>query len=239
MRYIANVSFGKDSLAMLLMLIEKEEPLDEVIFYDTGMEFNAIYDTRDKVIPLLKNKKIMFTELKPERPFLYDMLLKPVCSKKNGDHKGYGWCGGRTRWGTFYKQNVLNNYKKKYGDCIYYIGIAHDEYDRIEKEHRQDVRLPLVEWKVCEGEALVYCYKHGYWWEENGKHLYAYLDRVSCWCCSNKNLKELRYYHDYMPEYWNKLKFLQSRIEKPMKGPNKSIFDLEKRWRKDYDNSFK
>lgn len=32
MKYIASVSFGKDSLAMLLMLIEKQYPLDEVVF---------------------------------------------------------------------------------------------------------------------------------------------------------------------------------------------------------------
>lgn len=41
-KYIASVSFGKDSLAMLLMLIEKRYKLDEVVFYDTGMEFQAI-----------------------------------------------------------------------------------------------------------------------------------------------------------------------------------------------------
>lgn len=39
MKHIASISFGKDSLAMLLMLIEKEYPLDEAVFFDTGMEF--------------------------------------------------------------------------------------------------------------------------------------------------------------------------------------------------------
>lgn len=47
-KYIASVSFGKDSLAMLLLILEKNKPLDEVIFYDTGMEFQAIYNIRDK-----------------------------------------------------------------------------------------------------------------------------------------------------------------------------------------------
>lgn len=37
LRYIASVSFGKDSLVMLLRLIETGKPLDEVIFYNTGM----------------------------------------------------------------------------------------------------------------------------------------------------------------------------------------------------------
>ena len=58
MWHIASVSWGKDSLAMLLKLIELMEPLDEVVFYDTGMEFQAIYDTRDEVLPLLNRKGI-------------------------------------------------------------------------------------------------------------------------------------------------------------------------------------
>ena len=49
MKYYASVSFGKDSLAMLFMLIDKGYQLDEVVFYDTGMEFQAIYNTRDAV----------------------------------------------------------------------------------------------------------------------------------------------------------------------------------------------
>lgn len=52
MYYIASVSFGKDSLAMLLNLIKKKYPLNEVIFYDTGMEFQCIYNIRDKVFDL-------------------------------------------------------------------------------------------------------------------------------------------------------------------------------------------
>ena len=55
-KHIASVSFGKDSLAMLLLLIKKKYPLDEVVFYDTEMEFQAIYNTRDKILPLLKRK---------------------------------------------------------------------------------------------------------------------------------------------------------------------------------------
>ena len=74
MKYIASVSFGKDSLAMLLLLIEKQYQLDEVIFYDTGMEFQAIYAIRDRARELLKEKNIRYTELKPKEPFLYKML---------------------------------------------------------------------------------------------------------------------------------------------------------------------
>ena len=54
MYHIASASYGKDSLAMLLTLIAKGYPLDEVVFYDTGMEFEAIYHTRDQMLPRLE-----------------------------------------------------------------------------------------------------------------------------------------------------------------------------------------
>ena len=41
MKYVASVSFGKDSLAMLLRLIEENKPLDEVVFYDTRMDLSV------------------------------------------------------------------------------------------------------------------------------------------------------------------------------------------------------
>ena len=94
MHYIASCSFGKDSLAMVLRLIEENRPLNEVVFYDTGMEFQAIYNVRDRLLTLLAEKGIKYTELKPDRPFMYDMLEKPVESKQKGNYNGYGWCGG-------------------------------------------------------------------------------------------------------------------------------------------------
>ena len=50
---------------MLLLLIEERWPLDEVVFYDTGMEFKAIYHIRDKIVPLLEEKGVKYTELHP------------------------------------------------------------------------------------------------------------------------------------------------------------------------------
>ena len=84
-----------------------------------------------------------------------------------------------------------------------------------------------------EAGALAYCYDRGFFWEENGIRLYDVLDRVSCWCCANKNLKELRNIRTHLPKYWNRLKDLQSRTDRPMKGPGKSVFDLEERFGKE------
>ena len=79
--HIASCSFGKDSLAMILRLIEENKPLDKVIFYDTGMEFQAIYNLRDKIMHLLDERDIKYTELKPKEQFLYTMIERPCESK--------------------------------------------------------------------------------------------------------------------------------------------------------------
>lgn len=229
-RHIASVSFGKDSLAMLLLILERGLPLDEVVFYDTGMEFKAIYDTRDRVLPLLTEHGVRYTELRPPRPCVFDMLDKPVNSKKNGLHYGYSWCGGCARWGTACKTHTLDQHAKEAGkNVIQYIGIAADEPKRLERLTLRKV-APLAKFGFTESDALRYCYERGFVWEENGIRLYDILDRVSCWCCANKNLKELRNIHDYLPEYWERLKALQRRTDRPMKGPGKSVFDLEARF---------
>lgn len=211
---------------MLLKLLEKKAldsqlyPLDEVVFYDTGMEFNAIYHVRDQIKELLDYYEIPFTVLKPERSFLYDMLEKPVHSKQKGDHLGYGWCGGLCRWGTRDKLNALDRYAKE-RDAIVYIGIAADEPNRLTRME-QYKRAPLAEWNMTEQEALEYCWNKGIHWTEHPEDpdfpdLYKLLDRVSCWNCCNKNQKELKNIYLYLPEYWNRLIELQNRLERPMK----------------------
>lgn len=88
--------------------------------------------------------------------------------------------------------------------------------------------LPLVDWGMTEEDCLKYCYEKGFYWEENGFRLYDVLDRVSCWCCANKNLKELRNYKMKLPEYWEKLKEFQRKTEIPFKKIG--VFELEKRF---------
>lgn len=43
MKQIVQLSGGKDSTAMLLMMLERNMPVDEILFCDTGVEFPAIF----------------------------------------------------------------------------------------------------------------------------------------------------------------------------------------------------
>lgn len=238
MYYIASVSFGKDSLAMLLKLIELQYPLNEVVFYNTGMEFDAVYSIRDKVIPILDSLGIKFTELSPLSSFLYDMFERPVKYKnKPGYHYGYSWCGGRCRWGTTRKQASIKKHILTLNEKVTdYVGIAADEKNRIDRNRSNGKVLPLVDLGMTESDCLNFCQQNGYDWVEYrfGKpvRLYDVLDRVSCWCCSNKNLNELRNMYHFLPEYWDKLRDMQSRTERPMKSYG-SLFEIEERFKKE------
>lgn len=208
---IASVSWGKDSLAMLHGLIDRGYPLDEVVFYDTGVEFPAIYRERNRMLPVLEELGIDYTWLEPSEPFWYSMFARPVKSRKTGEvHKhGYGWCGGPCRWGTTTKTRALDSYAES-KNAIVYVGIAADEPDRLAKETKSYKRHPLAEWGMTEADCLSVCYKKGHTWEQDGVRLYDVLDRVSCWCCRNKNQRELRAIHDSLPDYWQRLLALEA-----------------------------
>ncbi len=223
MKYIASFSGGKDSTAMVLRLLDEPDyPLSEVVFFDTGMEFDSVYTIVSLVETLCKDRAIKFTRLHPKEQFLKMMLIRPV-----KDHYGYDWCGGRCRWMTRIKLDTIDKYCE---DNPQYVGIAYDE-----KHRCADKLYPLVDWHMSEAACLEYCHRHGIFWDEDGVELYSLLDRVSCWCCSNKNLKELKAMYDHLPKYWGYLKGLQSRIDRPFRRDGKTIFDLEEAFRKEVE----
>lgn len=212
MRNILSCSFGKDSLALLLKCLENKYPIDEVVFVDTGMEFKAIYNIRDRILPILYKNKIKYTELKFDKPFEYYMFEHKTTSGKTG----YSWCGGVCRWGTAKKLQLLNKHCK---GATQLVGIAFDESHRIKNEPNKI--YPLVDMKMTEKDCLNFCYSKGFYWKENGTRLYDILDRVSCWCCANKNLKELKNYQTYLPQYWQKIIEFQKRTDRLMKKSKK------------------
>ena len=224
--YVASLSGGKDSTAMVLRLIEEKYPLDLVLFCDTGLEFPQMYEhieKLEKVIP------VPLVKLKAEKSFEYYLLEhrpKIRRSKNLKSHDaGYSWADARHRWCTsVLKVRVIDKYlrelKEKY-EVIQYIGIAADEKRRI-REHR----YPLVEWGMTEKECLEYCYARGYDWGG----LYSIFRRVSCWCCPLQPLDELRKLRKYFPELWDKLLEWQSKTWRKFKETY-SVQELDIRFR--------
>ena len=64
MKHIVSFSGGKDSTLMLILMLEKGMPIDDIIFADTGMEFQELYDYIDRIEKLIGLK---ITRLKPKK----------------------------------------------------------------------------------------------------------------------------------------------------------------------------
>lgn len=181
-----NISGGKDSVAMLLMMIEKDEKIDHVLFADTGVEFPEVYGVLSQV-ESLTGKTI--TRLSAGKTF-EEMFIE-----------GRGWPSMRVRWCTGeLKKNVIQEWTKKQISPIQHcIGIACDEPKRI-RTHRLK-RYPLVEWGVSENDALKYCHQRGITWHG----LYSRRSRVGCFCCPLQRIGEIKTLRKSHPDLYNRM----------------------------------
>jgi len=185
--HAVSLSGGKDSSAMLLLMIERDMPINMVLSADTGMEFPEMYEHLAKLDEhLFRERGIHITTLRHPKGFEYLMFDEPKQKPRSLENRaklgippyGNGWPGIRVRWCTGQLKTHLitkevNRLKGELG-AIHYVGIADDEAWRC-----KDERYPLVEWGITEAQALQACYDRGF--DFGG--LYEIYHRASCWCC--------------------------------------------------------
>ena len=76
--HAVSLSGGKDSTAMLLLMIERDMPIDIVLSADTGMEFPEMYEHLAKVDAFLYEKRnIHITTLRHPKGFEWLMFEEP------------------------------------------------------------------------------------------------------------------------------------------------------------------
>lgn len=220
--HAVSLSGGKDSTAMLLLMIERGMPIDLVLSADTGMEFPEMYDHLAKVdAHLYRERGIHITTLRHPKGFEWLMFDEPKQKATSIARRlelgiplyGNGWPGMRVRWCTGQLKSHLinkevNRLKGEY-NAINYIGIAADEPKRI-----KDAAYPLVDWGIAEAEALQICYDRGF--DFGG--LYQIYRRASCWCCPFQRIGELKKLREHHPELWARLLDMDNRARE-MFGP--------------------
>lgn len=234
MKHIVQFSGGKDSTAMLLMMLEREMPIDYILFCDVGKEFPQMYEHIKKVNVYIKehyNKEITF--LKDDLGFDYWFSKRERIRGKNKGIKGYGWASMRVRWCTYLlKTNVTKNFLSALNEpYTEYIGIAYDEPKRHEIRAANVVH-PLYDWHITEKEALEYCYNKGFDW--NG--LYEHFDRVSCYCCPLKRVNEYRVLYNDFPDLWQNLREMDKEAHNKF-TPRYTVDELEKWFKYENDNN--
>ena len=236
MNNVLSLSGGKDSTAMLHLMLERGESIHSVVFFDTGWEFPEMH----KHIDLVEQKTgIEIIRLSHPQGFDYWLNRRKVRTKKdrfdahgNQTHEkgdvfriGNGWPSPSRRWCTREKVNCITRFQNTVENCVPCIGYAVDEIHRCKPGPH---RYPLIEYGITEKQALKYCRKLGYTWGG----LYDIFNRVSCWCCPLQSLPDLRSLRKYRPELWSQLLKMDEQIPSPNRGFSgyKTVFDLEQRF---------
>jgi len=210
MNNIISLSGGKDSTAMLLMMLEKKIKVDHIVFFDTGWDYPGMLEHIDKLEEYIDRKIV---RLKPK-----------ICFDET--FKKHGFPSRIVRWCMSEKRDAINKFCRKYKPFTQWIGFSYDERKRIKKTI--GYCYPLVDWKVKEEDALKYCYEKGFNW--NG--LYNKFKRVSCWNCPLQGLKELKALWKYYPEYWVILLGMQKQSKWQFRM-DYTLEELDERFRKE------
>jgi 3'-phosphoadenosine 5'-phosphosulfate sulfotransferase (PAPS reductase)/FAD synthetase len=211
MKYIATISFGKDSVAMVDLLLKNNYPLDYIIFADTFAEFKEVYEYKKKIEKYLKekyNKKVI--TIQPDTTF--EEWVFGVVRKKNAKKKGYirgiptintpcYWkreakVKPTERW---IKENIKDDYRM-------YLGYTTDEIKRIQKDDKY--LYPLIyDFKMSEKDCLEYTKKINLY-----NPLYDYFNRTGCSFCPYQKKKSMYQIYKHFPETWEYMKWIEKRL---------------------------
>lgn len=107
--HVVSLSGGKDSTAMLIMMLERGMPVDEVVWFDTGWEFPAMVGHIGKVEA---ETGVPVTRLRPDLPFNYWMFDHVRMKGARAGEAGYGWARMGSRWCTKIKTSAIDRHVK-------------------------------------------------------------------------------------------------------------------------------
>ena len=200
-KYVANCSFGKDSVATLLLALEHGEPLDEAVYCEVMFDKDIsgevpehrdfIYDT---AIPTLERMGIKIIVLRSEKTYVDLFTGRVTRGPKKGMIRSFPICG-RCAVQRDCKIRPLQRYQKALPpETVQYIGYARDEAERLLRlESGRQVSL-LAKYNFTEQDAREFCRKAGLL-----SPVYEFTDRGGCWFCPNAKRQELRHLYDHHP----------------------------------------
>jgi len=212
--YIAMLSGGQDSTAMTLKLLEDGYPVDYIIFSDTTLEHDDMYEYIDKLDSFFNrkyNKSII--RLQPNKSFEHWVFGKITRGENVGMIRSAPRVNLPCYWRREAKEYPMTRWLKenKIKNHIKYIGYTSSEIDRATNKDLYNYKTPLIDWGWNEQHVQNYLkYQH----MEN--KLYQDFSRTGCAICPKQSIgskytvwKKYRKHWDYMVEVENKIEELR------------------------------
>jgi len=141
-KHILSFGAGLNSTALLVFLIERNYPLDEVVFADTGGEVPETYRHMKNVNEYLSKHNIPLKIVKSKSGALYDKCMSRKVTPSQI------W-----RWSTRdFKITPIYSYYRSLKTHIYqYLGIAYEERSRMRESGVDYITniFPLIENKIA------------------------------------------------------------------------------------------
>ena len=238
MKYILSLSFGKDSMALLLEVLRRKMPLDYVIFCD--IKFNDTISGEHPLmaewIPnaeqMLKNKfNIDIIHLTAKKNFTEQFYTVKQKGNHIGDRYGFpytigAWCNGRLKLDPI--NNFIKGIIKEFGAVTEHIGIANDEPKRLERYKQLETEnhkyITLADLGITELQAMEIC-------KENNLLSPKYNNsfRGGCWFCPKQSMWDLYLLYRNYPEYFNILEEMEKDSFNSFK-PNKTIKQIREQF---------
>jgi 3'-phosphoadenosine 5'-phosphosulfate sulfotransferase (PAPS reductase)/FAD synthetase len=200
---VVALSGGKDSVAMLLRMVELGEEIDKVIYVDSDWEFPEVRETVKQVGMMIdKEIDVLWAD------FNYWMFDRIRQKGNNKGTVGYGWPTPRFRWCSGLKRWLLDKAVRGNGEVIKCLGMAFDEQFRLGLAQTKKIknRYPLVEWEWTQEDNMRYCKERGV--DFGG--FYERYTRTGCWCCPLQNQTNMYALYKYYPHLWAKMEEMDS-----------------------------
>ena len=240
-KFVASCSFGKDSLAALLLAKEHGEPLDEAVYCEVMFDKDIsgeVPEHRDFIygtaMPALKRMGVKIVVLHSEKTYVELFTGRVTRGPKKGMIRSFPICG-KCAVQRDCKIRPLQRYQKTLPPgTVQYIGIAQDEQERLLRLEG-GVQVSLLEkYGYTEQDARELC-------EDAGllSPVYAFTDRGGCWFCPNAKRKELRHLYDHHPDLWARMLELQAMPGKVSEKFNRTqrFSDIDAMFRKEDEDT--
>lgn len=143
---------GVNTVALLLLLEQREVVYEGVVFADTEGEWPETYAyLKTYVLPFCQENDISFNIVHADKEKLGVTSLEEWCLKNESTpSRMHRWC--TDRW----KIRAIREFvRERFGRAICLMGIDYDEVHRMHQPHYAQIRseYPLVEWKM----TRLYC----------------------------------------------------------------------------------